>query len=79
MSVLFSEATNLDVNDLPMDNLYQSLTSLEQTDDILQNNLESVENIVRANDTTIADFIRRNIVTIFLNPLLERNFSTLRE
>ena len=60
--------------------IYSSLISLDQSDDIFALNLESLYNLFKSHETAYVelDFVRRGLIVDYLNPLLERNFQTLQ-
>ena len=70
----------LSTNQLDLNYTFKSLTALEQSDDIFFVNLDSLKNLITpSNPTILADFMRRGLVTRYLNPVLERDFAAIHE
>ena len=60
--------------------VFQSLATLDQSDDIFTLNLESLRSLLCGESEALAaDFMRRGLVTQYLNPMLQRQFNGLQE
>ena len=74
LSKFFSQIVlPLQADKLSLDKMFAGLVSLEHNEEMISNNLASLLSLLESplNVHIVADFVRRNIVTLYLNPLLE--------